>query len=72
MKTRYSTAKEIKSAVESGNRVFSGSDAYEVIKDRTGQWLIWCSLNGYCIGLTGAAGGKYADQLNGSDFYSVN
>lgn len=64
--TVYETAQEIKSAVESGKRVFCGNRSYEVIKDRIGQWLIVCSLNGYTIGLTHRNG----ETLNGTHFYS--
>lgn len=46
------TIERIKSAVESGERVFWSNPAYEVIKDEIGQWLIKCHLNGHCIGLT--------------------
>ena len=43
---------EIKAAVERGETVHVGNDAYEVVKDKLGQWLIVCRLNGYTIGLT--------------------
>jgi plasmid maintenance system killer protein len=59
---------QIKAAVERGERVFLGNDAYEVIQDdNLGQWLIRCSFNGYCIGLTWADG----KTLNGKpeDFF---
>jgi hypothetical protein len=59
--------REIKQAVESGKTVYCGSTAYEVVKDRIGQWLIVCSINGYTIDLT------WMDHttLNGdeADFY---
>ena len=58
---------QIKEAVESGKRVFWSNEAYEVVKDRIGQWLIVCSLNGYTIGLTWRDG----VTMNGEekDFY---
>ena len=43
---------EIKAAVERGETVHFGNDAYEVVKGKLGQWLIVCRLNGYTIGLT--------------------
>ena len=43
---------EIKANVESGQTVHWASQAYRVIKDNVGQWLIQCDINGYCIGLT--------------------
>lgn len=43
---------EIKAAVEAGKTVHWQSPAYSVIKDSLGQWLIRCSINDYCIGLT--------------------
>ena len=65
----FMTLNEIKSSVESGERVFWKSQAYEVIKDRIGQWLLRCSINGNCIGLTWADG----QTLNGKaeDFYKL-
>lgn len=46
------TLEEIKTAVESGKTVHWASPFYVVVKDRIGQWLIKCTANGYCIGLT--------------------
>ena len=43
---------EIKASVESGQTVHWASQAYRVIKDNVGQWLIQCDINGHCIGLT--------------------
>lgn len=42
---------EIKTAVESGRRVFWQNLGYEVIKGQH-EWLIYCLINGSCIGLT--------------------
>ncbi len=63
------TLEEIKSAVNSGKKVFYQNEAYEVIVDKIGQWLIKCHINGSCFGLT------WADDvtMNGkeSDFYTL-
>jgi len=64
------TIAEIKNAVNKGRRVYCGNSAYQVIKDNIGQWLIKCSLNGYCIGLHGQEGTQYENQLNGEHFYT--
>jgi hypothetical protein len=61
---------EIKNAVNKGRKVYCGNSAYLVIKDKVGQWLIKCSLNGYCIGLHGQVGTDYENQLNGENFYT--
>ena len=60
---------EIKSAVEAGKNVYHGSGLYKVIKDSKNQWLIKCTSNGYCIGLTH----KDGVTLNGqeSEFFTV-
>ena len=64
------TIAEIKNAVNKGRKVYCGNSAYQVIKDNIGQWLIKCSLNGYCIGLHGQEGTQYENQLNGENFYT--
>jgi len=43
---------EIKMSVQAGNTVHWANDAYKVIKDDVGQWLIQCDLNNNYIGLT--------------------
>jgi len=43
---------EIKRAVDSGKRVYSGNKNYVVICDSIGQYLIKCTFNDSCIGLT--------------------
>ena len=64
---------EIKQAVREGKKVFWNNEAYEVVLShfRNGeeQWLIKCSLNGSCIGLTWTDG----ITLNGKeeDFYTI-
>lgn len=46
-------AQEIKSAVLSGKKVFLDNNLYSVIcSEKTQQWLIVCTTNGHCIGLT--------------------
>lgn len=46
------TLQEIKDAVESGKTVHWATELYVVKKDSIGQWLIVCTHNGNCIGLT--------------------
>ena len=43
---------EIKAAVLAGKTVHWASEAYRVIRDFVGQWLIVCDINGDCTGLT--------------------
>lgn len=61
------TLNEIKKAVLQGDTVHWSSQAYTVIVDNKNQWMIKCTLNNYCIGLT------WADDvtMNGkeSDFF---
>ena len=54
---------EIKEAVKSGQKVYWNSKIYEVIQDKLGQWMIKCTSNNSCIGLT------WADEvtLNGNE-----
>jgi len=64
---------EIKQAVREGKKVHWSNEAYEVVlshfKSGEEQWLIKCSLNGSCIGLTWTDG----ITLNGKeeDFYTI-
>ncbi len=46
------TLAEIKEAIAQGKKVHWSNHAYDVIKDRIGQYLIICNLNESCIGLT--------------------
>ena len=55
------TIQEIKNAVDEGKVVLYNNPAYQVIKDNNGEYLIECTLNGNCIGLTN----KKGDTLNG-------
>ena len=43
---------EIKAAVEAGKTVHWSNTLYVVIKDSIGQWLIKCTDNDHCVGLT--------------------
>jgi hypothetical protein len=60
---------EIKQAIKEGKRVFHHNEAYEVIQDNIGQYLIKCTVNNSCIGLT------WQDKvtLNGQekDFFTI-
>jgi hypothetical protein len=62
------TLDEIKAAIDSGKRVHWASTNYSVIRDNLGQYLIICSSNNYCIGLTWRDG----KTLNGkeSEFFT--
>jgi hypothetical protein len=59
------TLDEIKAAVKAGQTVIWGNPGYRVIVDSLGQWMVRCSWNGYCFGLTHSNGvtmnGKPAD-----------
>ena len=46
------TLEEIKAAVEAGHVVHWHNSAYKVVKDSLGQWMVKCTDNGHCIGLT--------------------
>ena len=61
------TIDQIKGAIDLGLSVKWENDAYDVIRDSVGQYLIRYAPTGYCIGLTNRAG----DKLNGkeSQFY---
>ena len=61
------TLAEIKSAVLSGRVVHWKSGAYEVIRDRVGQWFILCRFNGSLTGLTWADGVTMSEDPN--DFF---
>ena len=50
------TLDEIKSAVEAGHVVHWHNSAYKVVKDDLGQWMVKCTDNGHCIGLTARDG----------------
>jgi hypothetical protein len=61
---------EIKQAISEGKKVHWSNELYEVIKDKIGQYLIRCTSNGHCIGLTWQDG----KTMNGKekDFYISN
>lgn len=46
------TLDEIKQAVNNGYAVFWRNKAYVVEKTTQGEYLIHCTINGNCIGLT--------------------
>jgi hypothetical protein len=46
------TLTEIKQAIQDNKTVYWANNNYQVIKDNIGQYLIKCTLNGHCIGLT--------------------
>ncbi len=62
---------EIKQAVDAGLPVKWASGAYDVIRDKLGQYLIVCNLNYHTIGLHGRRGTPHENVLNGEegDFY---
>lgn len=68
------TLEEIKQAVRSGKTVCAGTDAYEVRmhKFRSGeeQWLVCCTFNKYCYGLTWQDGKTMNDKEE--SFYIKN
>lgn len=61
------TIQEIQNAVSEGKIVHWSNVGYMVIKDDLGQFLIKCTRNNHCIGLTNIDG----DKLNGKpeDFF---
>lgn len=63
------TIQEIKTAVDAGKTVYADSEAYTVIKDSLGQYLIKFH-SGSVIGLHGQAGTQYETTLNGHQFYT--
>jgi len=61
------TLQEIKAAIAAGHTVHWATKAYVVILDNIGRYIIKCTDNGYCIGLTH----KDGVTMNGSttDFF---
>lgn len=43
---------DIQTAIYNGYTVYWKNRGYEVIKDKIGQYLIKCTANSYCVGLT--------------------
>ena len=43
---------DIQTAIHNGYTVYWKNRGYEVIKDKIGQYLIKCTANSYCVGLT--------------------
>lgn len=62
------TIEEIKSAVDNGKTVVADTHMYHVTKDKIGQYLIKCTLNGYCIGLSDIT----ETRLNAEHFYVID
>jgi len=61
---------DIKAAVDAGADVRCNGGSYKVIKDSIGQYLIkFLPERDNYVGLHGRAGTKYAETLNGGDFY---
>lgn len=59
---------EIKQAIEEGKTVYCQTETNVVIKQNNGDYLIKCTLNGHCIGLTWADG--LTLNANESDFFT--
>jgi len=55
----------IKTAINDGKRVFmTPSKAYEVIKDRVGQYLVKCHINNHFVGLHGRENTDREHEIN--------
>lgn len=52
LEVRNMTLNEVKTAVRAGRTVYVRTEAYLVVRDNLGQWLIVCAQNGYTTGLT--------------------
>ena len=61
------TLQEIKDAVLAGQTVHWRSEAYEVTRDKVGQWFIVCRFNGSLSGLTWSDGVTMSEKPE--DFY---
>jgi hypothetical protein len=46
------TLEEIKQAIDDGKTVHWSNPGYVVVKDKLGQYLIKCTSNEHCVGLT--------------------
>ena len=69
MKAELTTKAEIIEAVDAGKDVYCEGGGYKVIKDSKGQYLIKCTSNNHCIGLSGQDGTQYENVLNARGFY---
>ncbi len=58
---------EIKQATIEGTTVYWSSKAYRVILDSLNSYLIECTINGHCVGLTDIDGNLCANE---SDFFT--
>ncbi len=54
---------EIKKAVDEGKNVYWSNLGYKVVKDKNDEYLIKCTVNNSCIGLTWQDG----TTLNGKE-----
>lgn len=65
--------KEIKDAIDKGDKVELYDGTYEVIKDSIGQYLIHCKCNDNYVGLHGQEGTRHENTTNypNRDFYIV-
>jgi hypothetical protein len=52
MNAQFKTIDDVKSAIDSGSKVFWKNQGYRAIKDKIGNYLVLC-LTGYCIRLYG-------------------
>jgi hypothetical protein len=59
------TLDEIKTAVESGKTVHWENEAYRVVKDSIGQWLVHCTINDHYVGLTTQSGDLREGEQSG-------
>ena len=53
---------EIKQAIMDGKTVYWSNKAYHVILDSLDRYLIECTINGHCIGLTDIDGNMNEDE----------
>jgi len=66
--TILNTAEDVRRAVVDGHKVFADTEAYPVIRDSIGQFLITCTMTEMCIGLTHRDG----KTLNGKTFFRLD
>lgn len=72
MNRELTSIAEIKAAVDAGADVRAGSDAYRVIRDNIGQYLIhYTGHPENWIGLHGREGTQYEHELNMTPIYVI-
>lgn len=69
MKVELKTKAEIIEAVDAGKDVYCEGGGYKVIKDSKEQFIIKCTSNNHCIGLSEEDGTEYENVLNARGFY---